>query len=180
VFQKIHKVLTDPRLTWVLIVMLVGLLWYSFRSPIKNNSPLSTPQESIKLPLTTSVTTAPRTSSTDNNVELTQKYTAKVNGETVTVPIVPSTNPSGVKGVITQEIDMTSIVKKATEAEVLKNKVNWEAGIGLGVHEGSFYVPVEIQRNYKKDRAIELELHVDPTLSHPKVNGGELLWKKLF
>jgi hypothetical protein len=176
---KIRKVFTDHPYIVMTILILVGILLYTLSSPIKNDSPLATPTDPIKIPLTTSLTTAPRTSELDNNVEIIQTYTAKVNGETVKIPIVPSPSPQGVKGIITQEIDMTSIVQKATEAEVLKHKVNYEVSIGVGTHKGDYYIPLEIQRNYKNDQAVSVEIHIDPTDSKV-ITGGELKWKRLF
>ena len=55
---------------------------------------------------------------------------------------------------------------------------NWELGIGAGVHDGKAYIPVSLQRNYKKDRSVVLELHYD--LKDNKVNGGEVQWKVHF
>lgn len=55
---------------------------------------------------------------------------------------------------------------------------NWELGTGMGVHDGKAYIPVSLQRNYKKDRSIVLELHYD--LKDNKVNGGEVQWKAHF
>lgn len=55
---------------------------------------------------------------------------------------------------------------------------NWELGTGMGVHDGKAYIPVSLQRNYKKDRSVVLELHYD--LKDNKVNGGEVQWKVHF
>jgi len=53
------------------------------------------------------------------------------------------------------------------------NYRNWEWSAGYGWQEGSKYIPIGLQRNYSKDRAIEVEVHVDP--AEPKhVTGGEI------
>lgn len=55
---------------------------------------------------------------------------------------------------------------------------NWELGTGIGVHEGSPYIPLSLQRNYKKDRSLLLELHYG--LNDHNLNGGEIQWKIHF
>ena len=60
----------------------------------------------------------------------------------------------------------------------INNYRNWELGVGTGVHNGKAYIPVSLQRNYKKDRSVVLELHYD--LKDNKVNGGEVQWKVHF
>lgn len=60
----------------------------------------------------------------------------------------------------------------------INNYRNWELGVGMGVHDGKTYTPVSLQRNYKKDRSIVLELHYD--LKDNKINGGEVQWKVHF
>jgi len=63
------------------------------------------------------------------------------------------------------------------------NYRNWEWSTGYGVQDGNKYIPVGLQRNYSKDRAVEAEVHVDP--AQPKnITGWEVkqVWKtdKLF
>lgn len=60
----------------------------------------------------------------------------------------------------------------------INNYRNWELGVGVGVHDDKAYIPISLQRNYKKDRSIVLELHYD--LRDNKVNGGEVQWKVHF
>ena len=60
----------------------------------------------------------------------------------------------------------------------INNYRNWELGTGIGVHDGKAYIPISLQRNYKKDRSVVLELHYD--LKDNKVNGGEVQWKVHF
>ncbi|WP_196599113.1 hypothetical protein [Pectinatus frisingensis] len=53
---------------------------------------------------------------------------------------------------------------------------NWEIGTGIGEHNGDFYVPVSIQRNYSKNHSIEAEIHLDKDIVKGHVSGGELKW----
>lgn len=176
--QKTLQYIKDHKLVLVLIAVILVILVYTFRKPTENHSPLGLPTEPLKIPLTTSLDTAPRTSTSDANVELNQKYTAKVNGQTVSIPVTTLPAPNGIKGIITQEVDMTPVVDKAVKDGVAKAKVNWELGTGLGIHNGDLYIPLEIQRNYKKDKAVVIEIHKD--LQGSKVSGGELKHKWLF
>jgi len=63
------------------------------------------------------------------------------------------------------------------------NYRNWEWSVGYGWQDGSRYIPVGLQRNYSKDKAIEAEVHLDSD-NIKKVNGAEIkhVWKtdKLF
>lgn len=61
-------------------------------------------------------------------------------------------------------------------------KKNWEISSGVGSHEGDVYIPIELQRNYAKDKAVSVELHLDAEdllKAHPRVNGWEVkhTWK---
>nr|WP_092074926.1 hypothetical protein [Dendrosporobacter quercicolus]NSL49551.1 hypothetical protein [Dendrosporobacter quercicolus DSM 1736]SDN22370.1 hypothetical protein SAMN04488502_1156 [Dendrosporobacter quercicolus] len=51
----------------------------------------------------------------------------------------------------------------ATEWQVgvykVNNYRNWEWSVGYGRHSGDSYIPVGLQRNFSKDRAIEVEYH---------------------
>lgn len=130
----------------------------------------------------TTVSVVPKASPTDNDVELTQTYSALINGEKVTAPITYTSQGSssdGNKGIIQQSIDLQPVVDLAKEAgrrEAEKvYKKNWEVSTGLGVHKGDLYIPIGIQRNYAPDKAIAAEVHMDKE----GVSGGELkhVWK---
>ena len=64
----------------------------------------------------------------------------------------------------------------------VNNFRNWEWGTGAGIHDGDVYIPISLQRNYSKDRAVEAEVHVDT--AGDGVAGGEVKYKvktdKLF
>ena len=174
-----NKILTKTHIMYLIIVILVGSLWFTLSRSTEGNIP-GIPQEISKvipkIPINTQVDVLPRSSNKDNNVELDQTYTARINGQTVSVPIVTKDNPNGVKGSIKQEIDITPIVSRIAQAE----RIQWEAGVGLGVHNGDPYIPVVIQRNFDKTSAIELEVHVKPSVKDLQVTGGSLMYKKLF
>jgi hypothetical protein len=43
----------------------------------------------------------------------------------------------------------------------VNNYRNWEWSMGYGQHKGEGYIPIGLQRNYSKDKAIEAEAHQD-------------------
>ena len=87
------------------------------------------------------------------------RYIAEINGQTFEIPKSPSVTHNDSKGLqtkVTSDIDMTPVVKKIADLEY---KRNWEVSTGLGrSHDGHFYVPIGLQRNYNYDRAIEVSV----------------------
>lgn len=63
--------------------------------------------------------------------------------------------------VIPQEVTNKDGTKE-WKVDVLKvnNYRNWEWGVGVGVQDGKKYVPIEIQRNFSRDKALAAEYHV--------------------
>jgi len=63
------------------------------------------------------------------------------------------------------------------------NYRNWEWSIGYGQQNGERYIPIGLQRNYSKDKAVVVEVHLD-TGKIKNVTGWEVkqVWKtdKLF
>lgn len=59
---------------------------------------------------------------------------------------------------------------------------NWGISTGYGVHQGDSYIPIELQRNYAKNKAVSAEIHLKPLTT--EVTGYEVkhTWKvdKLF
>lgn len=155
----------------ILLVIFAVTYWF-LRDSTTNQSPKDTKQlDPIKQ--STTVSLSPKETPTSPDVVVDTVYTAKVNGETMRLPM--TTTKDKTTATVTSQIDMTSAVDAATKAE----RRNWELGVGLGVHDGSVYVPVELQRNYSKNKAISAEVHLDAEdLKH--VNGAEVMHKWRF
>lgn len=101
---------------------------------------------------THTVTIKEKQRDTDPDLVVNNRYTASIHGETMEIPVVPHKDQTKV----TTEIDMTSVVRKLADAEY---KRNWEVSTGLGrSHDGHFYVPISLQKNYNYDRAIEVSV----------------------
>ncbi|CQR71697.1 hypothetical protein SOV_04950 [Sporomusa ovata DSM 2662] len=58
----------------------------------------------------------------------------------------------------------------------VNNYKNWYVGTGIGVHEGNYYIPVGAQRNFSKDAAIDVQVHVDTNLK--EINGGQVMYRR--
>ena len=158
----------------IALLVLVGYLivpqWYPHKTQIV--PPLKEP---LLTQTTTQISTKPKVSASDPDVEVTQTYTAKVNGETVKVPLKSSA--IGSTGVIRQDFDFTPVVSRMAHYIAQKDyKKDWEVSAGVGVESGYTYGLIGVQRNYNKDRAIEVEVHLRTT----GVSGGEIKHKWLF
>lgn len=101
---------------------------------------------------THTVTIKEKQRDTDPDLVVNNRYTASIHGETMEIPVVPHKDQTKV----TTEIDMTPVVRKLADAEY---KRNWEVSTGIGrSHDGHFYVPIGLQKNYNYDRAIEVSV----------------------
>lgn len=96
---------------------------------------------------------------TDPDLVVDNRYIAEIHGQTFEIPKTPKGAGKDSKGLqtkVTSDINMTPVVKKMADLEY---KRNWEVSTGLGrSHDGHFYVPIGIQRNYNYDRAIEVSI----------------------
>lgn len=130
---------------------------------------------------TTSIQVTTKTKETEPDLSLNQKYVATINDKKVEVPIknvVPeaatSARPVGsatpYTAVVSQTIDLTPIAKAVSP--------NWEVGVGVGRYRSDTYVPLSLQRNYENNKAICVELSLDP--QDKQVKGWSIQHKWLF
>lgn len=115
------------------------------------------------------VTIKEKQRNTDPDLVVDNRYIAEINGQTFEIPKrtgqVSERNSKdskqdslGFQTKVTSDINMTSVVKKMADLEY---KRNWEVSAGLGrSHDGHFYVPIGLQRNYNYDKAIEVSVGV--------------------
>ena len=153
--QTILNVLKVTTLLIVTLIVLHCILnLYMCRTGNNNNNITNNDNNKIDTNITATLKEYP----SEPDVTLTNTYVANVNGEILKIPVVtPHELNSDAKttGKITQTIDLTHVVNNMNN----KYKKNWEVGIGYGIHNGKSFVPVEIQRNYKEDKAISIEFH---------------------
>jgi type IV secretory pathway VirB10-like protein len=73
---------------------------------------------------------------------------------------------------VLEQTDRTVVTPDEQKQKVDVYKINldkqWEISTGIGYHD-NFYVPVEVQRNVGRNKAVSAELHVAPD----GVTGGE-------
>lgn len=112
---------------------------------------------------TITITPAPSTATGDTLV-VKEALVATNGNRRVEVPIrnqsVPLNNSES-KDTLNKNIEVTNTIDVSSLVRPLVPK--WEIGIGVGTHDGDTYIPVSIQRDYKVDKAVRLEIHLDPT-----------------
>lgn len=116
---------------------------------------------------TNTITLKEKQRNTDPDLVVNNRYIAEVNGEIFEIPKesgkISLRDSKDSKGAslgfqtkVTSDINMTPIVRKMADLEY---KRNWEVSAGIGrSHDGHFYVPIGLQRNYNYDRAIEVSI----------------------
>lgn len=104
------------------------------------------------------VTLKEKQKTSDPDLVVDNRYIAEINGQTFEIPKETKKESKGLQTKVTSDIDMTPVVKKMADLEY---KRNWEVSTGLGrSHDGHFYVPIGLQRNYNYDRAIEVSVGI--------------------
>ena len=65
-----------------------------------------------------------------------------------------------------EKTDRTAVVKNDTEYKVDVLKINldkaWEVSAWVGSHRGDAYIPIGLQRNYDRNKAVVAEVHLVP------------------
>lgn len=125
-------------------------------------------EEPVEVHEISRVTLKEKQKTSDPDLVVDNRYIAEIHGQTFEIPkshLVTHKDSKGYqngsKGTtmeITSDINMTPVVRKWADLEY---KRNWEVSTGLGrSHDGHFYVPIGLQRNYNYDRAIEVSVGV--------------------
>ena len=153
-------------LKYIIVAVVSFLLGYGcyaiFHSPTTNAVP-KTLEETKEAPTEiheiSRVTLKEKQKTSDPDLVVDNRYIAEINGQTFEIPKAPKGTGKDSKGTtteITSDINMTPVVRKWADLEY---KRNWEVSTGLGrSHDGHFYVPIGLQRNYNYDRAIEISV----------------------
>lgn len=160
----ITKISTILKYIIVAVVsFLLGYGCYAILHSTTTNSEMDLPTEANKEPVEvheiSRVTLKEKQKTSDPDLVVDNRYIAEINGQTFEIPKSPSVTHKDSKGLqtkVTSDINMTPVVKKMADLEY---KRNWEVSTGLGrSHDGHFYVPIGLQRNYNYDRAIEISV----------------------
>lgn len=163
-----------------IIVLTYGIYKWIHKEEPHKDKPLNT------IDSVSSLTVTPKKDDNDNDLLITHTYKATIDGEVVNIPIrtVPNTVSNSVPDSVypsdslysgntvsyKQELDLTPLVKD------YEKKKNWEIGTGIGVHDNDVYIPISLQRNFSKDKALECIVQVEDK----GITGGEVLYKKRF
>lgn len=135
--------------------------------------------------LTTEITAASKTNTSDPDLILNNRYHAVINGTDVQIPVKDkniketlkdthsSPSPSSSTSTtarVDQTLDLTPLFKD------YEKKRKWEMGIGVGRVSNEWYVPIEIQRNFGYDKGVSFQLNVKDN----KVDGFQASYKIRF
>lgn len=167
-----------PTLALGILMGSLGTYWLlSGNQSLPTTSPIRT---------TTALSVTTKESADDPDLVVSQKYVATINNKKVEVPIsnvstgnttsaaetsaAPHTGATPFVATLQQEVDITPLVAYMVP--------KWELGIGIGRHKENTYIPLAVQRNYTFNKAVQLELHIDP--SNQKITGVELQHKWRF
>lgn len=173
----------------LLIIIITGVFkhWYSRSSghsiPHKDTINTTT-NEDTKVTSTGTITVTPNKEPNDVLV-IHESLVASNDNRKVEVPIkqvyaplrnikapIYNPNPDNNNKTVTYEnkIDVSALVRPLVP--------KWEIGTGVGTHRGNVYVPVSVQRDYKVDKAVRMEVHLDPKdRMAPKGVEVQHIWK---
>ena len=137
----------------------------------KNRPTVNNYQTHDQLPtIKTKLSIKEKENPTDADLQMEQTYVATINQHTYRLP-VKNVTKDNMTATIDQTIDLTPLLK-----DTLEKKRPWEIGVGVGVQDNKFYVPVSVQRNYNNKHALELQLNIGHNNSI--ITGGQLLYKR--
>lgn len=149
---------------YIIVAVVSFLLGYGcyailHSTTIDSSSKVESPKDSIGTAVlheTNHVTLKEKQRNTDPDLVVDNRYIAEINGQPFEIPKETKKESKGLQTKVTSDINMTPVVKKMADLEY---KRNWEVSTGLGrSHDGHFYVPIGLQRNYNYDRAIEISV----------------------
>lgn len=127
-------------------------------SESKVESSTKNPEDTAVIHETNHVILKEKQRDTDPDLVVNNRYIAEIHGQTFEIPKETKKESKGLQTKVTSDINMTPVVKKMADLEY---KRNWEVSTGIGrSHDGHFYVPIGIQRNYNYDRAIEVSVGI--------------------
>lgn len=172
----------------LLLIIITGVFkhWYSRSSghSIPNKDTIKATETTDKVTSTGTITVTPNKE--PNDVLVVHESLVASNGhrkvevpiKSIKAPITvdnPSNNPDTPNNnnkTVTYEnkIDVSALVRPLVP--------KWEIGTGVGTHRGNVYVPVSVQRDYKVDKAVRVEVHLDPKdRMAPKGVEVQHIWK---
>ena len=177
----------------LLIIIITGVFkhWYSRGSvhSVPHKDTIKNTNESSKVTSTGTITVTPNKESTD--VLVVHESLVASNGtrkvevpiRNIKAPITVDNNynkPSDTPNNNNNNNNKTVIYENKIDVSALVRPLvpKWEIGTGVGTHRGNVYVPVSVQRDYKVDKAVRIEVHLDPKdRMAPKGVEVQHIWK---
>lgn len=136
--------------------------------------------------LTTEITAASKTNTSDPDLILNNHYHAVINDNDIQIPVKDkyikeplkdtfpspssSTTSANTTARVDQTLDLTPIFKD------YEKKHKWEVGTGIGRVSNEWYVPIEVQRNFGYNKGVSFQLNVKDN----KVDGFQASYKIRF
>lgn len=136
--------------------------------------------------LTTEITAASKTNTSDPDLILNNHYHSVINGNDIQIPVKDKYIKETLKGTplspsssttstpttarVDQTLDLTPIFKD------YEKKHKWEVGTGIGRVSNEWYVPIEVQRNFGYNKGVSFQLNVKDN----KVDGFQASYKIRF
>jgi len=173
----------------LLIIIITGVFkhWYSRGSvhsiPHKDTINTTANENTDKVTSTGTITVTPNKEPTDVLV-VHESLVASNGNRKVEVPIknikAPIYNPDSDNSNPALNNNKTVTYENKIDVSALVRPLvpKWEIGTGVGTHRGNVYVPVSVQRDYKVDKAVRVEVHLDPKdRMAPKGVEVQHIWK---
>lgn len=152
----------------LLVGILIGcVIAYTFISVRRVRGTEVHTQETSKITSESTLKVTTKTTESDPDLVVSNKYVANINGKYVEAPVQTTKDTS--TAVVSTTIDVTPLVKQMTP--------KWEAGVGVGCVDKEILPCVSLQRNYKQDKAVEAVIQMD-TQGHFK--GASVIHKWRF
>lgn len=172
----IHNLINKKLLKYTLLILssiAVILTSYivGYKDGRNKNRPTVNNYQTHDLPtIKTKLSIKEKEKPTDADLQMEQTYVATINQHTYRLPVKNGTKDN-MTATIDQTIDLTPLLK-----DTLEKKRPWEIGVGVGIQDNKFYVPVSVQRNYNNKHALELQLNIGHNNSI--ITGGQILYKR--
>lgn len=103
-----------------------------------------------------------------------QQTTERIQEQDPTLP--PEALEETDKTIVTQQPENEEYQVGVYKIDLQKD---WSIGTGLGVHDGDVYVPVSISRQYDNNKAVEVQVNLDPS-KNMKPEGVQVMHKWYF
>lgn len=136
---------------------------YLNKETVTDNNYSSNSDEKLDSSVTVSITD--KEDPKDPDLIVDTNYTAKVNGQTVTIPTTSTTTDKQTQ--VKTEIDLTPVIEDVAE---MKYDKDWEFGVGLNT---TGQMCLSVQRDYNMNEGVELIVNQD-------LDEGMLLYKRKF